>query len=71
VFEEDAMEKKTYVCSFCGKEFSSPEEKKHGLLTGFTPQDARETIISSPGEDMVFCSRHCQTEYEHGKKKDW
>jgi ribosomal protein L24E len=64
------MERK-YVCSFCGKEFTSKEEKRHGLLPAFTPNDAREAILSTPGEDMVFCSRHCRSEYEHGKRKDW
>lgn len=64
------MEKKTYVCSFCGKEFTTTEEKKKGIVAAFTPQDAREAILSTP-DGMVFCSRNCQTEYEHGKKKDW
>lgn len=69
------MEKK-YVCSLCGKEFTPKEGVKHSILPMFAPQDSKEMVFSPQdttgiAEDLVFCSRHCQSEYEHGKRKDW
>lgn len=52
---------KTYVCEFCGKEFTRDE------LQPVFGKDESNPLHP----EMVFCSRNCFAEYEHSKDKDW
>lgn len=54
------MEKKL-VCETCGKEFTEKELKPIRV-----PLDSRTL-----GKELIFCSKTCEADYEHGQKKDW